>query len=128
MAVKRARKRASGAPPAHPAAPAQASERERLDKWLWRARFFKTRGAAAAAVEAGRIRVDGKRVSKPAHGVKIGDVLVFAVVGRVRVVEVLAFGARRGPAAEAAALYRDGTADPAPATKPVEAPLRARKT
>lgn len=82
-------------------------ERIRLDKWLWQARFFKTRGLAAEAVGKGRFRVNAQRVSKPGHGLKLGDVLTFALAGRIRVVEVIEFGDRRGPAREAAGLYRD---------------------
>ncbi|MGX0904586.1 ribosome-associated heat shock protein Hsp15 [Roseovarius sp. MBR-79] len=79
----------------------------RLDKWLWQARFFKTRTLAAGQVSAGHVRVNGARVSKPAQGVGPGDVLTFAQGTRVRVVRIAALGARRGPAAEAQALYDD---------------------
>ncbi len=89
----------------------------RIDVWLWRARFFKTRALAARAVEEGRIRRgrDGAvaRVDKVSRPVKIGDELVFAQAGRLICVTVAAFGERRGPPAEARVLYRiDG--DPAP--------------
>lgn len=79
----------------------------RIDKWLWRARFFKTRGAAAEMANAGQARVNGARVAKASHAVKPGDVLVFPKHPHIRVVEVVALGTRRGPAAEAQALYRD---------------------
>jgi ribosome-associated heat shock protein Hsp15 len=79
---------------------------ERLDKWLWQARFFKSRSRAAAAVEAG-VRLNGERVGKPATPVRVGNVLTFVQAERVRVIEVLALGLRRGPAGEAQALYRD---------------------
>ena len=83
------------------------ADRERLDKWLWRARFYKTRALAAEAVSAGRIRVNGARQTKPGAGLKLGDALTIAKAGRVVVVIVEAFGTRRGPAAEAQTLYRD---------------------
>lgn len=81
----------------------------RVDVWLWRARFFKTRSLAAQAVEAGRIRLSRSgqdlRLDKPSRAVKPGDGLVFAVGGRLTAVRVEAVGERRGPAAEARALY-----------------------
>lgn len=82
-------------------------EKTRLDKWLWQARFFKTRGLSAALVSAGHVRVNSRKVSKPAHTVAPGDVLTFAQGRRVRVVRILALAARRGPAPEAQALYDD---------------------
>jgi len=81
----------------------------RLDKWLWQARFFKTRSLAAKLVSAGRVRVDGTPVSKPARAVGAGDVLTFPQAQTVRVVRILALGERRGPAPEARALYDDLT-------------------
>ncbi len=81
--------------------------RLRLDKWLWFARFFKTRGLAASQVGGGHVRVNGKRVEKPAFSVSPGDVLTFAQGGHVRVVRIEALGTRRGPAPEAQALYTD---------------------
>jgi ribosome-associated heat shock protein Hsp15 len=81
----------------------------RIDVWLWRARFFKTRGLAARAVEDGRIRVSrgGQdiRLDKPSRTVRPGDGLVFVLGGRVAAVRVEALGERRGPAPEARALY-----------------------
>ncbi|MFZ4120762.1 MAG: S4 domain-containing protein [Caulobacterales bacterium] len=93
---------------------AQAPPPVRLDVWLWRARFFKSRTTAAAAVAAGAVRVGRatppRRVEKPAFSVQMGDVLVFATPdGQVHAVEVLGFGVRRGPPAEARALYRHST-------------------
>ncbi|WP_294608066.1 RNA-binding S4 domain-containing protein [uncultured Roseovarius sp.] len=79
----------------------------RLDKWLWHARFFKTRTLAAKEVSAGHVRVNGTRVAKPAHSVAPEDVLTFPQARAVRVVRVLAIGTRRGPAPEAQALYDD---------------------
>lgn len=85
------------------------SEDCRIDVWLWRARFFKTRGLAARAAESGRIRLirAGRetRVDKPGRAVRPGDGLVFALGGRLVALRVEALGERRGPAGEARALY-----------------------
>ena len=79
----------------------------RLDKWLWHARFCKSRALAARLVSDGAVRVNSARVSKPATAIRVGDGLSFAQGGRVRAVRVLALGIRRGPAPEAQALYLD---------------------
>jgi len=77
----------------------------RLDKWLWHARFFKSRTLAARYIEKARCRIDGRIVSKP-HAVVAPDmVLTFALGPRVRVVRIVALGERRGPAPEARTLY-----------------------
>lgn len=81
----------------------------RLDKWLWQARFFKSRSIAAGVVTGGKVRVDGQPVSKPSRGVGSGDVLTFSQESETRVVRVVACGVRRGPAPEAHALYEDMT-------------------
>ncbi|MFN3263249.1 MAG: RNA-binding S4 domain-containing protein [Pikeienuella sp.] len=78
----------------------------RVDKWLWRARFFKARSGAAKSAEAG-FRLNGERSQKAHQLVRPGDVLTFRQAGDVRVVRVLALGERRGPAPEAALLYED---------------------
>lgn len=79
----------------------------RLDKWLWQARFFKSRSLASKVCAAGRIRVDGAVVTKPHYTVRVGDVLTFAKARDVRVVRVEALGTRRGPATEAQTLYSE---------------------
>ena len=76
----------------------------RLDKWLWHARFFKSRSLAAGVVSAGKVRVDGTPVSKPSRAVGPGHVLTFPKEQDVKVVRILACGARRGPAPEAQTL------------------------
>lgn len=83
------------------------SEKLRLDKWLWFARFFKTRSLSAATVSAGAVRVNGQPVSKRSVTVVVGDVLTFPKEDDVRVIRIEALGARRGPAPEAQALYTD---------------------
>jgi len=89
----------SGAPP--------AEEGLRLDKWLWQARFFKTRTLAAQLVERRRLRINREVVTKSHYRVRPGDVLTFPQGTNVRVVRVLALGSRRGPAAEAQTLYEE---------------------
>ena len=85
------------------------ASRQRIDKWLWQARFYKTRSLAARQVSDGHVRVNGERASKPAQAIAPGDVLTFPQGRMIRVVEVRAIGQRRGPAAEAQALYDDRT-------------------
>lgn len=82
----------------------------RLDVWLWRARFFKTRALAARFLEEGRVRLTRPgapelRVDKASRTVRPGDGLVFAIGGRLVAVTVQALGERRGPASEAQTLY-----------------------
>lgn len=77
----------------------------RLDKWLWHARFFKSRSLAARHIEKSRCRLDGRIVDKAHALVAPNMVLTFALGPRVRVVRIVALGERRGPAAEARALY-----------------------
>ena len=84
-------------------------DRIRLDKWLFFARFFKTRGLSSKQIQAGHVRVNATKVLKPATSISIGQVLTVVQRRTVRVVEVLALGHRRGPASEAQLLYRDLT-------------------
>lgn len=79
----------------------------RLDKWLWQARFFKSRSLAAGVVSAGKVRLEGQPAVKPARAIGAGDVLTFQQANDIRIVKVLALGTRRGPAPEAQALYED---------------------
>jgi ribosome-associated heat shock protein Hsp15 len=81
----------------------------RIDKWLWHARFFKTRGLATQVVGAGNLRLNGERVRKPSTLVRPGDTLTFIQAGHVRVVRVLGLQDRRGSATEARLLYEDLT-------------------
>jgi len=81
-------------------------ERVRIDRWLWAARFFKTRGAATEAVLGGRVHVNGVRV-KPAKDVAAGDRLDVTVGDQRREVIVLGVAEKRGPASVAAALYEE---------------------
>lgn len=79
----------------------------RLDLWLHRARFCKTRSLATDLVARGKVRVNSVRVSKPATAVRVGDGLTFALDGRIRAVRITGLAERRGPAAEARMLYAD---------------------
>ena len=83
------------------------AETQRVDKWLWRARFFKTRGLTADLAGSGRLRINSEHVAKTAQTVRPGDVLTFPQGGRIRVIRIEALGTRRGPAPEARALYTD---------------------
>lgn len=79
----------------------------RIDKWLWHARFFKTRSLAARTVAEGRFRVNGVRISKPSRSVGPGDTLTFPLGPHIRLIRIEALGVRRGPAPEAQTLYTD---------------------
>jgi ribosome-associated heat shock protein Hsp15 len=97
----------------------------RLDKWLWHARFCKSRAVAARLVTDGVVRLNATRVQKPATAVRVGDGLSFAIGGRIRTVRILALGTRRGPATEARLLYVD--LDPPAASDGLEPAPQADK-
>ena len=78
----------------------------RLDKWLWAARFFKTRSAAQQAIEGGKVKLNGER-AKPAKNLQPGDHLVIHIRGYEWSIEVLALSDRRGPAVVARTLYSE---------------------
>ncbi|KGM47933.1 RNA-binding S4 domain-containing protein [Pseudooceanicola atlanticus] len=92
----------------------EKAEKFRLDKWLWQARFVKSRSLAAALVTGGHVRVNSDRASKASYGVQVGDVLTFPQGDRIRVVRILAPAKRRGPATEAQTLYDDMSPAPEP--------------
>lgn len=98
----------------------------RLDKWLWHARFLKTRSLAARHIAGEGVRINGTRTIKPAASVRPNDVLTFALGPHVRAIRVIAPGVRRGPAPEAQALYEDlaPPAARAPADPAAPAPPR----
>jgi ribosome-associated heat shock protein Hsp15 len=87
----------------------------RVDRWLWAARFFKTRGAATEAVLGGRVHVNGARV-KPSKALRVGDTVEVTIRASRRKVEVTGMSDKRGPAAVAATLYAE-----------TEASIRARE-
>ncbi|SFD46206.1 heat shock protein Hsp15 [Sulfitobacter brevis] len=102
---------------------AEPAAKLRVDKWLWHARFFKTRSLAAARVQAGDIRINGTLTSKRAATIGAGDVLTFALGDHIRVIRLVGIGVRRGPAAEAQALYEDlSPPQPRDKDKPPENP------
>jgi ribosome-associated heat shock protein Hsp15 len=78
----------------------------RIDKWLWAARFFKTRSLAQAAVLGGKVHVNGARV-KPAHGLTEGDMVELTKGPEQFEIVVRALSAKRGPAKQAQALYEE---------------------
>ncbi len=82
-------------------------ESRRLDKWLWYARFFKSRSLATKFCSSGKLRLNEKVVRKAHYGLRVGDVLTFPKARHIRVVRVVDLGTRRGPAPEAQALYDD---------------------
>ena len=84
----------------------EAGNSVRLDKWLWYARFYKTRGLALEAIKAGKIKLGGNRV-KPSKTVRPGEVYTLRMEPYLWTVTVRAVGSRRGPAAEAALLYEE---------------------
>jgi ribosome-associated heat shock protein Hsp15 len=77
----------------------------RLDKWLFHARFYRTRPLAQAAASAGKVRLNGIRVDKPGHAIKPGDIVTLGRGAKIMAVRVLALAERRGPASEARNLY-----------------------
>ncbi len=136
---RQSRKRLVREPSGRSSAPAgqvdaEKTATQRLDKWLWFARFARTRSLAARLVEDGKVRVNREKILKPAQNVRAGDVITAAIGGRVRVMRITAPGARRGPAEEARALYEDLTPPAEPATsektpaRPTRAPGAGRPT
>jgi ribosome-associated heat shock protein Hsp15 len=91
-------------------------ESHRLDKWLWHARFYKTRSLATAAIDGGKVHLNAERV-KPAHRVRIGDRISLSLQGIVAEFEVLGLPLRRGPSAEAQSHYLETPASAERRTK-----------
>jgi len=90
----------------------ESGGRIRLDKWLWHARFFKTRTLAAKICKGNKVRINGTHAVKASSIVKPGDVLTFPQANAIKVIKILASGERRGPASEAQTLYKDETPPP----------------
>ena len=84
-------------------------DRQRIDRWLWHARLVRTRGAAAALAGAGYVRVNGIRIDAPGRMVRTGDVITVALDRSVRVLKIIGFRERRGPASSSETLYEDLT-------------------
>jgi ribosome-associated heat shock protein Hsp15 len=83
------------------------SDTLRLDKWLWFARFARTRTSAAKLITEARFRVNGQATEKAHHAIRCGDVLTFPLGPHIRVIKILGLAARRGGAPEARLLYED---------------------
>jgi ribosome-associated heat shock protein Hsp15 len=79
----------------------------RVDKWLWFARFFKSRNIATKLVQSRKLRINSVPVSKASVTIKAGDVLTFQQQKSIRVIKIVDIGSRRGPATEAQTLYED---------------------
>ena len=103
------------------------SETLRLDKWLWHARFARTRSLAAKLVAEARFRINGNPTEKAHHAVRAGDVLTFPLGPHIRVIKVVALGIRRGPAPEARLLYEDLEPPPPKAATPKDPPVAPRE-
>ena len=81
--------------------------RIRLDKWLWYARFLKSRTSASKLCLAGSVRINSHRTLKAHSLVRVGDVLTFPQANKIRVIRIIQLGKRRGPASEAEGLYSE---------------------
>ena len=86
---------------------AQSDRFLRLDKWLWHARFMKSRSKSTKFCQSGKLRVNGNIISKAHYLVKPSDVLTFSMGSNIRIIKILNLGLRRGPASEAQGLYED---------------------
>ncbi|ESQ77562.1 RNA-binding S4 domain-containing protein [Asticcacaulis sp. AC402] len=93
----------------------ETAQSVRIDVWLWRARFFKTRALSAQMCDSGHVRLERfglvNRVVKSSQAIKPGDRLIFALGSRLIDVEILDTGERRGPAPQAQTLYRANVSD-----------------
>ncbi|WP_169544486.1 RNA-binding S4 domain-containing protein [Sneathiella aquimaris] len=87
--------------------PANTEDTIRVDRWLWFARFFKSRNLATKLVQSKKVRLNSVILAKPSVSVRAGDILTFPQAKNIRVIKILSIGERRGPAPEAQALYED---------------------
>ncbi len=85
------------------------AESQRIDQWLWYARLVKSRTLAQALITRGKVRINRSRIEKTSQVVKADDIVTISLGPKVRVVKIVAFGLRRGPASEAARLYLELT-------------------
>ncbi len=98
---------------------------QRLDKWLWCARFMRARSDCARLIANGSVRINRHATEKAHARLHVGDVLTVPVHGSVRVVRVLALAVRRGPSAEARLLYEEIAEPGGPCTAPQSSAYRA---
>jgi ribosome-associated heat shock protein Hsp15 len=98
----------------------------RVDKWLWFARFARTRTSAAKLVTAARFRINGQTTDKAHHPIRPGDVLTFPLGPHIRIIKVLALSARRGGAPEARLLYEDLEPPESKSRSPEASPVAPR--
>ena len=101
--------------------------KQRLDHWLWCARFFKSRSLASKLCRARKVRIDGTIQSKASASIRAGMVLTFPQTHRIRIIRVLELAERRGPAPEAALLYEDLTPPEPPREKRTASPAHAKR-
>jgi ribosome-associated heat shock protein Hsp15 len=90
---------------------------QRLDRWLWYARFFKSRSLATKHCAGNKVRVNRRIVSKASASIRAGDVLTFPQGRDIRVIRIIGLGTRRGPAVEAQGLYEDLAPAPLPGSE-----------
>jgi ribosome-associated heat shock protein Hsp15 len=101
-------------------------DRQRIDKWLWHARFVRTRTAAAALATGGKVRLNSERINAASQVVRAGDVLTIALDRNVRVVKVVGFAERRGGPEAAGELYTDLSPPTDRSARPLEAEKPSR--
>lgn len=99
----------------------KADPSQRIDRWLWHARFARTRSLAQKLVRAGSVRVNRLRVTSPSHRLRCGNVLTIALHGKVRIIKVEDFSEKRGPFSQALLLYSD--LSPIESQQPANRPL-----
>jgi ribosome-associated heat shock protein Hsp15 len=97
---------------------------QRIDKWLWHARTARTRTLAATLVAEGKVQVNGIKIEKPAHVVRVGDTITVVMRQEVHILRVTGFSERRGSASVAGALYLDLTVRVSPEVRAAEELLR----
>lgn len=103
-----------------------SQETIRLDKWLWFARFFKTRSLASKMCKAHKIRIDGQLISKASIAVRAGNILTFSRADQVVIIKIRAIGERRGPYSEACELYEDLSPPAEPKNRPFKGQVLTR--
>lgn len=101
--------------------------RQRIDKWLWHARFAKTRTSAQKLVSGGKVRVDSEKIKSPNRQVSAGNVLTLTMPRQIRIIEIVGIAARRGPYEQAKLLYNDLSPPAVKSAGSKQAPSKADK-